>query len=330
MYVRKHGKKYQCLVRLKGVSVSQSFLHKSDARLWGQKTEVDISNGVYLKNLKLVEMRLKDLLHLYLEKAMHRSKRPKILKYDVEMLRRTSLARYSLVQLSPVKICEFRDERLRAGKSTSTVRNYLKLMSRAITIGQKELEIPLQSNPFKMVELPRPAPARERVLNKLELNRLYKAAAACSKFHFLRAFIECAYHTLCRRGELLKLSRHDVDWSNSTAILKETKDRNKSRVIGLSPRVMELLQKLPSTVDGKFFPVRSVSAFEKAFNRAVKRAELTDFRMHDIRHTGATDLAESGWSTVELMQQGGWTSASMVKRYANISPKHLARKLKLG
>ena len=53
MYVRKHGKKYQCLVRLKGVSISQSFWPKTDARLWGQKTEVDIINGVYLKNLKL-------------------------------------------------------------------------------------------------------------------------------------------------------------------------------------------------------------------------------------------------------------------------------------
>ena len=95
MYERMR-KKWQCLVRLKGVTISQSFFSKSDARLWGQKTEVDITNGVYLKNLKLVEMRLKDLLHLYLEKAMHKSKRPKILKYDVEMLRRTSLARYTL------------------------------------------------------------------------------------------------------------------------------------------------------------------------------------------------------------------------------------------
>ena len=108
MYVRKHGKKYQCLVRLKGISVSQSFWSKTDARLWGQKTEVDISNGGYLKNLKLVEMRLKDLLQLYLEKALHKSKRPKILKYDVELMRRMSLARYTLVQLSPVKIAEFR------------------------------------------------------------------------------------------------------------------------------------------------------------------------------------------------------------------------------
>jgi len=108
MVIRKMRKKWQCLVRLKGVAITQSFFSKSDSRLWGQKTEVDITNGVYLKNLKLIEMRLKDLLHLYLEKALQKSKRPKILKYDVEMLRRTSLARYTLMQLSPVKICVFR------------------------------------------------------------------------------------------------------------------------------------------------------------------------------------------------------------------------------
>ena len=83
-------------------------------------------NGTYLKDLKLVEMRLKDLLQLYLEKALHKSKRPKILKYEVELMRRMPLARYTLVQLSPVKIAEFRDDRLKAGKSTSTVRSYMK------------------------------------------------------------------------------------------------------------------------------------------------------------------------------------------------------------
>ena len=53
MVIRKHGKKWQCLVRVTGVSITQSFWSKTDARLWGQKTEVDIVNGVYLKNLKL-------------------------------------------------------------------------------------------------------------------------------------------------------------------------------------------------------------------------------------------------------------------------------------
>ncbi len=149
MYIRKHGKKWQCLVRLQGISVSQSFVSKTDARLFGQRKEVEIRNGTYLNNLKLVEMRLKDLLQLYLEKALHKSKRPKILKYEVELMRRMPLARYTLVQLSPSKIAEFRDDRLKAGKSTSTVRSYMKLLSRAITIGQRELGIPLQTNPLR-------------------------------------------------------------------------------------------------------------------------------------------------------------------------------------
>ena len=87
MYVRKMRKKWQCLVRPKDVSISQSFCSKSEASKWGKEKEVEILNGTYLKDLKLIEMRLKDLLRFYLEKAMHRSKRPKILKFEVEMLK---------------------------------------------------------------------------------------------------------------------------------------------------------------------------------------------------------------------------------------------------
>ena len=75
-----------------------------------------------------------------------------------------------------------------------------------------------------------------------------------------------------------------------------------------------------------FFSI-SISSFEKAFQRAVKSADIIDFHMHDLRHCGAQHLIEDeGWNTIELMQQGGWTSASMAKRYANISPKYLAKK----
>ena len=327
MYVRKMRKKWQCLVRLKGVAISQSFYAKSEASRWGKEKEVEILNGTYLKDLKLTQMRLKDLLQLYLEKALHKSRRPKILKYEVEMLRRSPLARYTLAQLSPSKIAEFRDDRLKAGKSRSTVRSYLKLISRAITIGRKELNIPMTHNPVELVEKPKPNAARERTLAEYELKKLFKACSLCSLFHFLGAFAEVAYLTLCRRGELLNLKRSDVDFINRTAILRETK-ADKPRTIALAPKVVELLKALPRTVDGTFFPVKSISAFEKAFARAVKKAGITDFHMHDLRHCGAQYLIEvKGWSTMELMQQGGWSSGAMAKRYANISPRHLAKKL---
>jgi len=151
-------------------------------------------------------------------------------------------------------------------------------------------------------------------------------------FHNLRAVVEVIYLTMCRRGEVLGLKRADVDYMHRVAILRETKDNQsstgKDRKIGLSARAIKLLQSQPVSVSGLYFPIKSISTFEKAFKRAVKRAALTDFHMHDLRHCRATDLVEiHGWSTVELMQQGGWTSADMVKRYAKISPKFLAKKM---
>jgi integrase len=143
----------------------------------------------------------------------------------------------------------------------------------------------------------------------------------------LRNIIEVAYYTLCRRGELIRLNYNDVDWTNSTAIIRETKN-GIPRKIGLAPRVIEILKSLPRSISGNFFNVKSISSFEKSFRLAVKKAGLEDFRFHDLRHCGATHLIESGWSTMELMQQGGWNSQQMAKRYSNISPVHLANKMK--
>ena len=114
--------------------VTQTFVSKSDASLWGHKIEADLINGTYQNNDKLIQMRFKDLLHLYLDKTMHKSKRAKILKYEIEMLRRSSLGSVSLASLSAAKIANFRDDRLKAGKSQTTVRKYLALMSRVINV----------------------------------------------------------------------------------------------------------------------------------------------------------------------------------------------------
>jgi hypothetical protein len=123
------------------------------------------------------------------------------------------------------------------------------------------------------------------------------------------------------------LNYNDVDWVTSTAIIRETKNGTPRR-IGLAPRVIEILKSLPRSISGNFFNVKNISSFEKSFRLAVKKAGLKDFRFHDLRHCGATHLIESGWSTMELMQQGGWNSQQMAKRYSNISPVHLANKMK--
>ncbi len=61
----------------------------------------------------------------------------------------------------------------------------------------------------------------------------------------------------------------------------------------------------------------------KAFKLALKRAGITDFRWHDLRHTWASWHVQNGTSIQELKELGGWSSIEMVLRYAHLGGEHL-------
>lgn len=61
------------------------------------------------------------------------------------------------------------------------------------------------------------------------------------------------------------------------------------------------------------------------FNDACKRAGITNFRFHDLRHTWASWLIQAGVGLAELQELGGWESIEMVKRYAHLAPDHLRK-----
>lgn len=61
----------------------------------------------------------------------------------------------------------------------------------------------------------------------------------------------------------------------------------------------------------------------KAWRNALKRADIENFRWHDLRHTWASWHVQSGTSLQELKQLGGWSNLEMVLRYAHLSSDHL-------
>lgn len=70
-------------------------------------------------------------------------------------------------------------------------------------------------------------------------------------------------------------------------------------------------------------PVRNVNT--KAWKAALRRAGITDFRWHDLRHTWASWHAQVGTPPNVLQELGGWESVEMVRRYAHLAPDHLAK-----
>lgn len=132
-----------------------------------------------------------------------------------------------------------------------------------------------------------------------------------------------------RRGNLLGLEWSQVDLSNRAAWIHpdQAKARKAIRVPLNDAAIAVLVRQVGKhpvrvfTFRGK--PVKQVNT--KAWQAALRRAGLTDFRWHDLRHTWASWHVQAGTPVYELQELGGWASAEMVRRYAHLAPGDLAK-----
>ncbi len=62
--------------------------------------------------------------------------------------------------------------------------------------------------------------------------------------------------------------------------------------------------------------------FRRAFDNAVKKAEIKDFHMHDLRHTAASYLLMSGSDLRTLADILGHSTMQMVQRYTHLLDDH--------
>jgi integrase len=128
-----------------------------------------------------------------------------------------------------------------------------------------------------------------------------------------------------RRGEILGLRWECIDFTKRTAFLPLTKN-GETRVVPLSTKAIETLQALPRSIDGRVLPI-NYAALETCFKRACDRAELSDLRIHDLRHTAATRLANKLPNILELSAVTGHKSLAMLKRYYHPNAELLAQKI---
>ena len=324
--IRKMRNKWQCQVRINRRQISKVFDKKSEASKWGSATETAIRENTFVDNSMLNSIRLSELLWIFYEKDKHKTKYKERFKSEVENMLRFPITSLFLTELTPQILAEFRDQQLDQGKSASTVKKYLGLISRAINKGRRELSLPLNYNPVQIIEKPKEGKGRDRVLSDEEFDHLIHVASQSPKY-WLKDIIIFAEQTLMRQGEILMVKRIDINPHKQTLYIGETKNDN-PRTIGLSPKAMEVIRKQPPNIDGVLFNIRNRHELDYWFTKAVKEAGITDFKFHDLRHCGASRLAEAGWNTQELLAQGGWLDVRMLTRYVKIKGEHLAQKMR--
>ncbi len=73
--------------------------------------------------------------------------------------------------------------------------------------------------------------------------------------------------------------------------------------------------------DGKRYTAMQV---QRAFKDALSKAEIEDFRFHDLRHCFASWNRQAGIDLDTLADLMGHKDTRMTRRYAHIGPQHLA------
>ena len=198
-------------------------------------------------------------------------------------------------------------------------------------------------------EATRGSPARTEWLTPAEVDAL--AAAAASHLQPLIVFLA---GTGARLGEALALDWADVDLQHSRAVLRDTKN-GADRILDLCPRALAALRfdprerrrkGVPRPLTGRVFLTRAGEPYAERKIQGgghIKTAWMTAYAgsgikrpaprqgarscpvtPHTLRHTWASWHYAEHRDALLLRYAAGWSSVTLVERYAHLAPAGMA------
>ena len=323
-------KVYRVKVRRKGAPpMSATFSSKTSAKEWGNKQEIEIKENTYFPAMQAQRHTLNEVIDLYIKKLDHMINPQNSTVGQLKVWNKI-LGNCSLAQITPAKIRSALNEiesiPTPSGKTKSagTLNRYLSVLSSALTFATKELGW-IKSNPaFNISKMPEPQ-GRVRFLNDDERERLLKTVQQAVN-PFLYPVVMIAIATGARRGEILNLRWTDIDLNKGWAIFQKTKNGDR-RGIPLLGKVLDVMRDLYEhrLSDEYVFPNMANSGpfdIRRSWEKALKQADIKNFRFHDLRHTCASYLRMDDAADGAIMEILGHKDPRMVKRYAHISDRY--------
>ena len=211
--------------------------------------------------------------------------------------------------------------RLDMGKAPGTCDRMLILARHIFNCAIKWKTPGVKSNPAKEVDLLKVDNKRERFLSEEEVRRLYSAVVV-SDNPMLKYIVPMLLLTGARKREVLDARWEDFDVDNRLWRIPFTKS-GRPRTVPMSDGVMSVLDTVPRIAGSPYvFPnpdtKKPFVTIHYTWDTARKRAGLRDVRMHDLRHSFASILINSGRSLYEVQHLLGHTQVKTTERYAHL------------
>lgn len=293
-----------------------------DAKRWATILESEMERGVFVSRTEAEATLVKDVLHRYATEVLPTKRSEQSDRSRIKTLLDT-FGDYRLASLTSTQVAKFRDQRLKVVGPQSVIHE-ISLLNRVLKTATMDWGIALPGGlPTTQVRKPTKPHGRDRRVSESEIAKILEATESAE----LRTIITLAVETGMRRNELASLLWEDVDLAKQTAHLPKTKT-DVPRTIPLSKAAVAALRTFGVRNNGRIFSLQAES-MSQAFERACKphRANISDFRFHDLRHEATSRLFEKGLNVMEVAAITGHKTLDMLKRYTHLRAEDLAKRL---
>ena len=231
----------------------------------------------------------------------------------------THLHNSKLDEITKTKIDAIKSAKQNEGVSNATVNRTLALLRSILNRARQDWEW-LYSTPS--VRLFPENATRVRWLSHEESDRLIHELP-----EHLKAMVRFTLSTGLRESNVTGLQWGQIDMQRRCAWIHADQAKGKKAIaVPLNNDALTVIHQQIGKHDTHVFTYKGnpvTRANNHAWEKALIRAGITDFRWHDLRHTWASWHVQNGTPLHVLKELGGWADLTMVLRYAHLSSKHL-------
>lgn len=278
-------------------------------KAWHESRVIELDHGRQIKLSKLVEEYLKDRQDLS----------PDTLRMD-DLAIRMLIAVVGDVwakSLNDALINKFKAAYKAKGKSNHSVNAYLRHI-RAIMRYAYEKGYVKRLIKIKSLKVGKHLP---RIITKEEREKIL-AKARTDNFEMLR-IITFALYTGCRRAEIKSLRWQHLDLNANTCRITGKGDRQ--RTLYLLPEAVAALGEIKAI--GPVFFQHHIDFYSKSFKKIAVDCGIKDIHFHNLRHSAATQMVESGIPLEIIQKILGHSDIRTTQIYAQIFDEVVAKQM---
>lgn len=224
-------------------------------------------------------------------------------------------------ELSKQAVVQFINEKKRS-HAPGSINRVIVLLRYIYNLAIAWETVGITKNPTKGIPLLKTNARKERYLSGEEAKRLIESLQQ-SDNSMLQFIVPMLILTGARKNEVLYARWEDFNLEQRIWRIPMSKS-GKARHVPISDGVLRLLDSMPRKDDcpWMFANPKTGKPYKSIFNSwhtARKKVGLSDVRVHDLRHSFASFLVNSGRSLYEVQKILGHSQISTTQRYAHLS-----------